>query len=181
MAAKIFGMAVLLVFCLLDWAVAADTSDVAQEIKEAQDTITAFKKADPSLSRFFNGAAGYAVFPTVTKGAIGIGGASGSGVLFEKGKATGKASLSQLTVGAQLGAQTYSEVIFFEATPALNDFKKGTLALAAQVSAVAASAGASDNAKYQSGVAVFTSGKGGLMFEASVGGQKFRFEPFPKK
>ena len=90
-------------------------------------------------------------------------------------------TLSQVTVGAQLGGQTYSEIIFFEAAPALTDFKNGTMALAAQVSAVAASAGASENAKYQNGVAVFTSGKGGLMFEASVGGQKFRFEPFPKK
>jgi len=86
-----------------------------------------------------------------------------------------------VTVGAQLGGQTYSQIIFFETASALNDFKNGTMALAAQVSAVAASKGASDNAKYQNGVVVFTSGKGGLMFEASVGGQKFQFEPFPKK
>jgi len=155
--------------------------DATKAIKEAQDTIAAFKKTDPGLSRFFNGAVGYAVFPTVAKGAIGIGGAGGSGVLFEKGKPTGKASLSQVTVGAQLGGQTYSEIIFFQAAPALNDFKNGTLALAAQVSAVAAKAGASEDAGYQNGVAVFTSSKGGLMFEASVGGQKFGFEPYPKK
>ncbi len=124
---------------------------------------------------------GYAVFPTVSKGAIGVGGAIGSGVVFEKGKAIGKASLTQVTVGAQLGGQTYSEVIFFETPPAFTDFKKGTLALAAQASAVAASKDASANAKYENGVAVFTTGKGGLMFEASVGGQKFAFEPFGKK
>ena len=182
MVVNMIGVAVALVLGVLNWAVAADTtSDVAKEIKEARDTISAFKKADPSLPRFFAAAVGYAVFPTVTKGAVGIGGASGSGVLFEKGKATGKVALSQVTIGAQLGGQTYSEIIFFESPPALNDFKNGTMALAAQVSAVAASAGASENAKYQNGVAVFTTGKGGLMFEASVGGQKFRFEPFPKK
>jgi len=181
MTAKIFGMATALLFGLVSVAVAADT-DTAKAIKEARDTIAAFKKADPGLSKkFFNPAVGYAVFPKVTKGAVGIGGAGGSGVLFEKGKPTGKVSLSQVTVGAQLGGQTYSEIIFFESAPALNDFKNGTLALAAQVSAVAAKAGASENAAYQNGVAVFTTGKGGLMFEASVGGQKFSFEPYAKK
>ena len=121
------------------------------------------------------------MFPTVVKGAVGIGGASGSGIVFEKGQALGKARLTQGTIGAQIGGQTYSEVIFFETVPALTDFKKGTLALAAQVSAVAASAGASKDAKYQEGVAVFTHEKGGLMAEASVGGQKFSFEPFGRK
>jgi lipid-binding SYLF domain-containing protein len=131
MTAKMFGMAIALLFGLVSGAVAADTGDTAKAIKEARDTIAAFKKADPGLSKFFKAAVGYAVFPTVTKGAIGIGGAGGSGVLFEKGKPTGKASLSQVTVGAQLGGQTYSEIIFFEGAPALNDFKNGTLALAA--------------------------------------------------
>jgi lipid-binding SYLF domain-containing protein len=181
MAAKAFGVGILLVFGLLTRAAAAQTMDVTKDVKEAQETIAVFKKADPGLSRFFDNAVGYAVFPTVGKGAIGVGGAAGSGVVFEKGKAIGKASLTQVTVGAQLGGQTYSEVIFFETEPAMMDFKKGTLALAAQASAVAAAKDASANAKYEKGVAVFTTGKGGLMFEASVGGQKFAFEPFGKK
>jgi lipid-binding SYLF domain-containing protein len=181
MVAKTIGVGILLVLGLLNWAVAEDTIDVTKDVKEAQETIAVFKKTDPGLSRFFDHAVGYAVFPTVVKGAVGVGGASGSGIFFEKGKATGKAHLTQGTIGAQIGGQTYSEVIFFETAPALTDFKKGALALAAQVSAVAASAGASKDAKYQDGVAVFTHGKGGLMAEASVGGQKFRFEPFGKK
>ena len=181
MAAKAFGVGILLVFGLLIRAAAAQTMDVTKDVKEAQETIAVFKKADPGLSRFFDNAVGYAVFPTVTKGAIGVGGAAGSGVVFEKGKAIGKASLTQVTVGAQLGGQTYSEILFFETEQALTDFKKGTLALAAQASAVAAAKDASANAKYEKGVAVFTTGKGGLMAEASVGGQKFAFEPFGKK
>ena len=181
MAAKAFGVGILLVFGLLTRAAAAQTMDVTKDVKEAQETIAVFKKADPGLSRFFDNAVGYAVFPTVGKGAIGVGGAAGSGVVFEKGKAIGKASLTQVTVGAQLGGQTYSEVIFFETEPAMTDFKKGTLALAAQASAVAAAKDASANAKYEKGVAVFTTGKGGLMAEASIGGQKFAFEPFGKK
>jgi len=152
----------------------------ADPVKEAQDTVAAFKKADPSISKFFGKAVGYAVFSTVGKGAIGIGGAGGAGVLFEKGAAVGKTKLTQVTIGLQLGGQSYSELIFFESAAALNDFKKGNFAMAAQVSAVAAASGASANAKYEGGVAVFTMTKGGLMYEASVGGQKFSFEPFKK-
>lgn len=181
MVTKTIGVGILLVFGLLNMAVAEDTIDVTKDVKEAQGTIAVFKKTDPGLTRFFDHAVGYAVFPTVVKGAVGIGGASGSGIVFEKGQAVGKARLTQGTIGAQIGGQTYSEVIFFETVPALTDFKNGALALAAQVSAVAASAGASKDAKYQEGVAVFTHEKGGLMAEASVGGQKFSFEPFGRK
>jgi lipid-binding SYLF domain-containing protein len=149
-------------------------------VKEAKETVAVFKKTDPSSSKFFGSAVGWVVFPTVGKGAIGIGGAGGSGVLFEKGAAVGKAKLVQVTIGLQLGGQAYSEIVFFESAPALTDFKKGNFALAAQVSAVAASAGASANAKYERGVAVFTMTKAGLMYEASVGGQKFSYEPFKK-
>ena len=152
----------------------------ADDVKDAQETIAVFKKADPGLSRFFERSAGWAVFTTVGKGAIGIGGAHGSGVLFEGGKAVGSCTLTQVTIGFQLGGQAYSEIIFFESQKTLADFKKGSFALAAQVSAVAAAEGASANAKYQLGVAVFTIAKGGLMYEASVGGQKFSFEPFGK-
>src|SRR5215831_8448647 len=155
MVAKTFGVGILLVFGFLTRAAVAQTMDVTKDVKEAEDTIAVFKTADPSLSRFFDNAVGYAVFPTVGKGAIGVGGAAGSGVVFEKGKAIGKASLTQVTVGAQLGGQTFSQVIFFETEPAFTDFKKGTFALAAQASAVAAAKGASTNANYQNGVAVF--------------------------
>jgi len=149
-------------------------------VKEAQDTADVFKKTDPSLSKFFAESVGWVVFPTVGKGAIGIGGAGGSGILFEHGAAVGKAKLVQITIGLQLGGQAYSELVFFEDAASLGDFKKGNFALAAQVSAVAAAAGASANAKYERGVAVFTMTKAGLMYEASVGGQKFSYEPFKK-
>jgi lipid-binding SYLF domain-containing protein len=153
----------------------------ADKVKEANDTVALFKKKDKSITKFFSSAAGWAVFPTVGKGAIGIGGAGGSGILFEKGKAVGEASLAQVTIGLQLGGQSYSEIVFFETEAAMNDFKNGNFALAAQVSAVAISAGAAANAAYQNGVAVFTATKGGLMYEASVGGQKFGYKPFGAK
>ena len=143
-------------------------SDIAQ-------TIATFKTKDPSLKRFFDQAHGYAVFPTVGKGGIGIGGAYGSGKVYRKGKYIGDTSLSQVTIGFQLGGQAYSEVIFFGSKGALDKFINGNFEFSAQVSAVAVTAGASADVDYSGGIAVFTATKGGLMYEASVGGQKFSY------
>jgi Las17-binding protein actin regulator len=150
----------------------------AELVTEARKTLAVFQKNDPSRAKFAARSAGCAVFPTITKGAIGVGGAHGTGVLFVKGKAMGKASLTQVTIGAQLGGQEYSEVIFFETARAVADFEKGNAALSAEAAAVALKSGASADAKYKGGVAVFTATKGGLMADASVGGQKFGYEPF---
>lgn len=153
------------------------TPTLADKQKEAEQTIELFKQTDPDLKKFFEEAVGYAVFPTVGKGGIGVAGARGTGLVYQKGKLIGEATLTQVTVGLQLGGQAYSEVIFFQTPEALEAFKAGKFALSAQVSAVAAAEGAAKNAKYQLGVAVFTLAKGGLMYEASVGGQKFKFRP----
>jgi lipid-binding SYLF domain-containing protein len=157
----------------------AGTDDAIKAVHEADETLANLKRADTALPGFLERSAGYAVFPTVAKGAVGVGGAHGSGVLFNHaGKPLGKATLNQVTVGLQLGGQTYAELIVFETPKALSDFQSGDFAFAAQASAVALKAGAAANARYQSGVAIFTATKGGLMYEASVGGQKFHFEPF---
>jgi lipid-binding SYLF domain-containing protein len=117
------------------------------------------------------------VFPGVGKGGVGVGGAYGRGELFEGGKLAGYCTLTQASIGLQLGGQKYTELIFFETKAALDRFKSGNFAFAAQASAVALKSGASANAKYAGGVAVFTMGEAGLMYEASIGGQKFSFEP----
>jgi lipid-binding SYLF domain-containing protein len=150
-------------------------------VKEADQAIAALKKADPGLKKFFSKSAGYAVFPNVAKGGLVVGGAGGAGYLYEGGKPVGKTGLSQVTVGAQIGGEAYVEVVFFETKEALAAFKKGEWAMAAQVSAVAVKSGASADAKYKDGVAVFTMMKGGAMAEASVGGQKFSYEPLGAK
>lgn len=150
----------------------------ASAIADARSTVALYKKADPGIARFLEQSAGYAVFPSIDKGAVGIGGAHGKGVLFEKGQPTGKVTLSQVSIGAQLGGQSFSQIIFFEAPQELAQFKGGDFSFTAQASAVALKSGAAATAKYQNGVAVFTATKGGLMAEASVGGQKFSFEPF---
>jgi lipid-binding SYLF domain-containing protein len=144
----------------------------------AAEAVATFKQKDPGLKRFFENAHGYAVFPSVGKGGFGIGGAHGKGIVFEQGSPIGRSTLSQVTIGLQMGGQVYSEIIFFKDKTALEDFKRGNYEMGAQASAVAATLGASADTSYNGGVAVFTIAKGGLMYEASVGGQKFSYKPY---
>jgi lipid-binding SYLF domain-containing protein len=144
---------------------------------EAATALATAQKNDPSLTPVLNSAAGYAVFPTVGKGAIGVGGAYGRGVLYEGGVVVGYCDLTQGSIGLQLGGQTYTEIIVFETKAAVDKFKAGGLAFAAQATAVALKSGAGANAKYADGVAVFTMGESGLMYEASIGGQSFSYQP----
>lgn len=146
---------------------------------ESQQAIESFQQTDSSLKQFFDSSAGYVVFPSVAKGGLIVGGAHGKGVVYAKGKAIGQASLTQASFGAQAGGQSFAEVIFFETPAALEDFKSGKFEMSADVSAVAAAEGASKSAKYKNGVMVFALPKKGLMVQASVGGQKFKYEPLP--
>jgi lipid-binding SYLF domain-containing protein len=147
-------------------------------IKDCDSAKAEFIKTDALLSSVFQSATGYVIFPNVGKGAVGIGGASGNGIVYERGVMIGKAKMSQVSVGFQLGGQAYRELIFFENQESIDRFKKNKVEFSAQASAVAATAGASANAKYHEGVMIYTQQKGGLMYEASVGGQKFKFSKF---
>jgi len=144
---------------------------------EVAAAIANFKNSDPGMNRFFDNAQGFAIFPTVGKGGIGVGGAFGRGEVYERGRMVGYSSITQVTLGLQLGGQAYSEIIFFKDKAALDDFRLGNFEFGAQASAVAVTAGASANAGYSKGVAVFTLAKGGLMYEATIAGQKFNFTP----
>ena len=148
--------------------------ELENESKEALSTIL---EKTPKLESFKNKAYGYAVFPRITKGAIGVGGAAGNGIVYKDQIAVGKAHLKQATVGIQFGGQQYVEVIFFKNEEAFEKFTNGKLKFDAQASAVALKAGAAIDAAYQDGVAVFTATKGGLMYEASIGGQHFKYKP----
>ncbi len=153
-----------------------DPEEVQEYDAKAQAAIATFKEKDPTIQRFFDAATGYVVIPTVGKGGIGIGGARGKGILYEGGKPTALVTLTQLSFGFQWGGQAYSEFIFFEDDATLQDFKKGNFELNAQASAVAVTAGASADAEFNHGMAIFTQAKGGLMYEAAIGGQKFKVE-----
>lgn len=150
----------------------------AQDLKsQCRQAISDFQNTDPSLSTFMQNSAGYAVFPNVGKGGFIVGGARGKGLLYEKGAVSGRTTMTQASIGAQAGGQNFAEIILFENPTAVADFKNGNFALGADVSAVAASQGAAKSAKFTRGVAVFTLPKSGLMVQASVGGQKFNYEP----
>jgi len=166
---------------------------------EYADTIKIFRDAGES-GTFFGKSYGYAVFPTIGKGGIGIGGAYGKGHVYAGGNHVGDTSMTQVTIGLQLGGQAYSQIIFFEDQRAFDEFTSGNFEFGAQASAVAITAAASAEAtttgtsagasggkhdattttagtEYYKGMAVFTVAKGGLMYEASIGGQKFSYTP----
>jgi lipid-binding SYLF domain-containing protein len=153
-----------------------DPDEVEEYDAKAKEAVAAFKENDPSVQRFFDAAPGYVVIPTVGKAGFGIGGARGKGILYENGAPTAVVTLSQLSFGFQWGGQAYSEFIFFEDAATLENFKRGNFELNAQASAVAVTAGASADAGFNGGMAIFTQAKGGLMYEAAVGGQKFKVE-----
>jgi len=145
--------------------------------KDAKEALESMIESNAKLQIFKDKAYGYAVFPKVTKAGVGIGGAAGRGLVYKGGEILGSSKLKQGSIGLQLGGQQYSEVIFFEDQEAFDNFRNGNLKFDAQASAVALKEGASIDAAYNGGVAVFTKTKGGLMYEASIGGQHFTFDP----
>jgi lipid-binding SYLF domain-containing protein len=146
-------------------------------VSEADAAVSTMTAKDPSLRDFLDRSYGYVVFPNVGKGGAVVGGAYGRGVVFEQGRPIGFANLKQASIGAQLGGQTYSEVIAFQNQGALERIKVGDFDMGGEVSAVALKAGAARTAQFQGGMAVFVQPKGGLMAEASNKGQKINFEP----
>ena len=178
---RIQGLALLVMTALITGCATVPGSDLDREqlCERAAAALQQFRQADPSLeTRFFDSAAGWAVFPSVGKAGAGYGGAFGRGVLYVDDQPVGYTSLTQASIGFQFGGQVYKELIFFEDRGALAEFRAGDLAFSAQVSAVAATADAGLAARYRNGVAVFLLDGKGLMYEASVGGQKFEFVPF---
>ena len=189
---RIFRFSMLFVMMIF----ASNFSNLAQA-DNFSNTIEVFKKS-PAVQPFFKNAYGYAVFPTVGKGGIGIGGAYGKGQVYRKGKVTGTTTLVKATIGFQLGGQAFSQIIFFQDKRAYNDFTDGSFEFDAEASAVAITAGVQAKAgtegatagasagpstgkqaktKYRKGMAIFVHIKGGAMYEAAIGGQKFSFKP----
>jgi len=157
-----------------------------------QATLVEFENV-AQMEAYFDGSYGVAIFPTIGKGGLGIGGAHGTGWVFREGQYTGGAKMSQVTIGFQAGGQAFSQIIFFDSEDAYKNFTSGEFEFGAQASAVALTAGANASAStgggssagagssqakenYTGGMAIFTVAKGGLMYEASLGGQKFKFE-----
>ncbi len=182
-------ISLLMVFPLC-FAVAGDDKE-----EKYAETMAKFKQ-NPTVSKFLGEAYGYAVFPTIGKGGLGIGGAHGKGRVYKGSAVTGTTKMSQVTIGFQAGGQAFSQIVLFENKKSFDKFTTGKFEFGAQATAVAiqASAGAAagttgntagasskadagkQNAEWVNGMVVFTYAKGGLMYEASLGGQKFSYK-----
>ena len=155
----------------------AEPDDRAELRKSAQEALDRTEAQHESLSRFLSTSYGYAVFPKISAGAAGVGGAYGRGVVYQQGVMVGYADMTQLSAGAQLGGQTYTEIVAFEDKEAMTRFRERELVIDAQASAVAVEAGTGTGADFHEGIAIFAVDRKGLMLEASVAGQRFSFEP----
>ena len=174
------GLVIATAVCLGVGACSTEPKSEADKSTLASDTsaaLTAFKNDDSSLQALLDRSVGYAVFPEIGKAGLGVGGSYGRGEVFEGGRKVGYADVTKGSIGLQIGAQTFSELIVFLQQKNLDAFKKGEYEMAADVSAVAIKSGAAASADHAKGLVVFIRTKGGLMAEASVGGQKFSFKP----
>ncbi len=183
-------------FLIVLLAFGISTSTLAAEVEDYSSTINVFRDS-PAVAKFFKNAYGYAVFPTIGKAGFVIGGSYGNGQVYRGGKVTGKASVVEGSIGFQLGGEAFSEIIFFQDKRAYDEFTSGnfefdataqavviTAGAQAQAGTKGASAGASAGPKtgvqaeteYHKGMATFVHPKGGLMYEVSIGGQKFSFK-----
>jgi lipid-binding SYLF domain-containing protein len=144
---------------------------------DSNAALNSFLNDDSTLRPMVDRAAGYAIFPDIGKAGLIAGGAHGQGEVYERGRLIGYSSVTQGTIGLQAGAETYSELIVFQDQATLGKFKEGNFTFSGNLSAVAIKPGAASGTSFQNGVAVFTRTKGGLMAEASVGGQKFTYVP----
>jgi lipid-binding SYLF domain-containing protein len=159
-------------------ATAPRTDSARQSLESsAETTLESMKTRDPGLPGLLDSAYGYAVFPSIGKGGVVVGAAYGRGVLFEHGHPAGYIELNQGSIGAQLGGQTFAELVVFRDRFAVEQLKSGQFELGANASAVALTAGTAANPSFTEGVAVFTVPQGGLMAELSVSGQKLNYQP----
>jgi lipid-binding SYLF domain-containing protein len=181
---KFLYLAVLLI-------IISNTIHAAATVEKCKKTVEKFKELG-NVPELLAESYGYAVLPTIGKGGIGIGGAGGTGCVFAAGKHSGKVSMGQITIGWQLGGQAYSQIILFRSADVYDEFAEGKFEFGADATAVALTYGAAAGAStkgasasagdtkavgaWKRGMAVFTLAKGGLMYEASIGGQKFKFK-----
>jgi len=172
LATSVMGM-LALAACATAPATHEGKADLRHTSAEA---LTQAQNNDPSLRNVIRDSAGYAVFPSIGKGAVGVGGAYGKGDLYQSGAVVGYCDMIQGSIGLQLGGQDYSEILIFKTRDALDTFKNGNFRFDAQATAVALKSGAGADAKFANGVAVFTMDETGLMYEASIGGQKFSYQ-----
>ena len=178
---KAFAMTILIFFIFnISQTVTGQVSksDYSVDIAKAEQTRKEFLKTDPGLQHFFDNSYGYAIFPNIGKGGLIVGGAHGKGIVFKKGEPVGATEMTQVSIGGQIGGKSYAEIIFFKSKAEYEVFITGRYEVAVTLSAVALDYGVSNDMAYSNGVVIVTKDNGGLMAEATVGGQKFSYKPF---
>lgn len=155
----------------------ADRGERAALHGESEGAIAAFKATDPTLQALMAKSVAWVVFPDVGKAGFVVGGAYGRGVVYHGGRRVGYAAISQGSVGLQVGAQTFRQMVLFLREDDFQKFKRGDFSLEANASAVAIKSGAASATDISKGVIVFVEPRGGLMAEAAIAGQVLRFEP----
>lgn len=168
---------ILSVFLMLGVTVFAQSKKEKKLMNDAEKAKSTFIEKDAGMQSFFDDAEAYVIFPNVGKGGLVVGAASGRGIVYEDGEVVGMAKMKKLDIGLQAGGKAFSEIIFFNDTASFEDFKDDDFEFTGNVSAVMLKSGASAEAKYRDGVAVFANPKAGLMVDLSVGGQKFDYTP----
>lgn len=164
------------------WLVGCSTAPPTAEsrnelLEQSTATMRDMNRVDPGVESFARRGHGYALFPEVTKGGLGVGGAYGRGVVYEQGQHVGYADLTAASIGMQIGGQTYSELIVFENKAAMDRFKEGRIDFTADASAIILMTGVATNVRFVDGVAVIVRPLAGAMAEAAVGGQQFKYVP----
>ncbi|MHC4744877.1 MAG: lipid-binding SYLF domain-containing protein [Planctomycetota bacterium] len=170
------------VVCLAVGLIACSTVPKSESAKsvlaaDVDNAIAVMKAKDPGIDRFFQTSYGYAVLPKVFKGGFWVGGAHGKGHVYERGRMVGYTSMSQATLGFTFGGEFFREIIFFKDKSDLDRFRAGKYTFSAQVTGVAIKSGAAAKASYKAGMVVFVMPESGLMVDASLGGQKFKYVP----
>lgn len=173
-----FPAFVALSLAVASCATAPKTASERSDLQaRAETTLRTMQSRDASLKPLLDSAYGYAVFPDIGKGGFVAGGAHGRGVVFEQGRPTGFVQLSQASLGAQIGAQTFAELIVFADRESLQRLKQGNFSISGNASAVVLTTGAAASTRYANGIAVFVMPRGGVMAELSVSGQQINYEP----
>ncbi len=177
-----FGLFIPAAAAALAFSAGCSTAPPTQQAKSqlqssTTDVLKMEYEKDSGLQDFLHNAYAYAVFPSVGRAGLVAGGSYGHGEVYQNGKMIGYADISQATVGAQVGAESFTEILAFETPEALDQFKRGELKVSADASAAFLKSGVAETAKYLNGVAIFVDIQGGLMAEAAVGGQTFSFQP----
>ena len=174
---KSFIAALIALLALSSCSTAPSTPAAKTDLRDTSaNSLQQAEQNDPTLKTLVENSPGCAVFPSIGKGAVGVGGAYGKGDLYQNGVIIGYCDMTQGTIGVQLGGQAYTEILVFQTPDAIQQFKTGNFTFDAQATAVAVKSGAGADAKFANGVAVFTMDEAGLMYEASIGGQKFSYQ-----